>query len=219
MSCELCRQPAGERLAETDSLWVILVDEPGYPGFCRVVWKAHVKEMSDLSAAQRHELMDWVHLAEAALRQVMNPDKVNLASLGNVVPHLHWHVIPRFADDPHFPSPIWAAARRDGADHGRAGLGDALRQALQARLARHGQPRWLDYKVEVHTVPAGLAGDDASCYRFFVDSGLLWPVDHIDEHGAVWLALQRGAHGVETLRLETGSYRRVPCDTPYPIHC
>jgi diadenosine tetraphosphate (Ap4A) HIT family hydrolase len=43
----------------------------------------------------------------------MQPDKINLASLGNVVPHLHWHVIPRFVDDPHFPNPVWGVKVRE----------------------------------------------------------------------------------------------------------
>jgi diadenosine tetraphosphate (Ap4A) HIT family hydrolase len=57
-------------------------------------------------------LMDVVFATERALRRIMQPDKINLASLGNVVPHLHWHVIPRWRDDSHFPAPIWAAATR-----------------------------------------------------------------------------------------------------------
>jgi diadenosine tetraphosphate (Ap4A) HIT family hydrolase len=51
------------------------------------------------------------------LRRLLQPTKVNLASLGNQVPHLHWHVIPRFADDAHFPDPVWAPRRRAGAAH------------------------------------------------------------------------------------------------------
>ena len=49
------------------------------------------------------------------MRRVLRPAKINLASLGNVVPHLHWHVIARFADDACFPAPIWAPARREAA--------------------------------------------------------------------------------------------------------
>jgi diadenosine tetraphosphate (Ap4A) HIT family hydrolase len=81
---------------------VVLADEPDYPGFLRVVLNAHVREMTDLPAADQQALMQVVFGAEAALRDVLAPDKINLASLGNVVPHLHWHVIPRFGDDPHF---------------------------------------------------------------------------------------------------------------------
>ncbi|AXE30232.1 HIT family protein [Chromobacterium phragmitis] len=131
MQCELCRQPAGDLLYQDDKLWMVLVDEPGYPGFCRVVWKSHVKEMTDLSAADRQHLMDWVWRAEAAIRQTMRPAKINLASLGNVVPHLHWHVIPRFEDDAHFPSPIWAAPRREAPARGGPDLAGRLRQALR----------------------------------------------------------------------------------------
>ena len=68
--------------------------------------------MTDLAADDRRHLMDVVLATEHALRELMRPDKVNLASLGNVVPHLHWHVIPRFADDPHFPNPVWGVKQR-----------------------------------------------------------------------------------------------------------
>jgi diadenosine tetraphosphate (Ap4A) HIT family hydrolase len=110
--CELCTTDGGEILLRHDKLRVVLLQEPGYPGFCRVVWNAHVREMTDLGRADRELLMDWVFQVEAAIRGVMRPDKINLASLGNQTPHLHWHVIPRFAGDRHFPKPIWAEAAR-----------------------------------------------------------------------------------------------------------
>jgi len=132
MSCPLCTLPAGELLYEDALLWVLLVEEAGYPGFCRVIWKQHVREMSDLPPAEARHLFDWVLRTESALRQIMQPTKINLASLGNVVPHLHWHVIPRFEDDAHFPSPIWANAQRAGADHALPDLAVRLRQQLAA---------------------------------------------------------------------------------------
>lgn len=128
--CELCDSPAGELLHENDALRVILVDEPGYPGFCRVIWRNHVKEMTDLSREDAALLFDWVLRTERALRKVMSPDKINLATLGNMVPHLHWHVIPRFADDPHFPAPIWAEARRSPTEKTFPDLARRLRDAL-----------------------------------------------------------------------------------------
>jgi diadenosine tetraphosphate (Ap4A) HIT family hydrolase len=91
---------------------VIYVEEPGYPGFCRVVWQSHVKEMTDLSDDDRSHLMEVVFAVEAVLREQLAPEKMNLATLGNATPHLHWHVIPRYADDPHFPLPVWAKAHR-----------------------------------------------------------------------------------------------------------
>lgn len=112
MTCPLCDTPGGKTLWQDSICRVILADEPDYPGFLRVILNTHVKEMTDLPAADQQALMRVVLAAEAALREVMAPDKVNLASLGNVVPHLHWHVIPRFADDPHFPNPVWGERQR-----------------------------------------------------------------------------------------------------------
>lgn len=110
--CELCEIDGGEILFQTDDYRVVLVDDPAYPGFCRVIWQKHVKEMTMLSPAQRNVLMDGVWRVEAALLETMQPAKVNLASLGNMTQHLHWHLIPRFNDDAHFPNPIWGEAKR-----------------------------------------------------------------------------------------------------------
>jgi diadenosine tetraphosphate (Ap4A) HIT family hydrolase len=131
MNCELCRADGETILFHDEKLRVILVDEPGYPGFCRVIWHAHVKEMTDLPAADRQHLFDWVLRTEQALRTVLQPDKINLATLGNMVPHLHWHVIPRFTDDPHFPAPIWAAPQRESQREAPARLAERLRHVLQ----------------------------------------------------------------------------------------
>jgi diadenosine tetraphosphate (Ap4A) HIT family hydrolase len=111
-ACELCELAAAP-VYRDDKLSVIVVDDPNYPGFCRVIWNDHVREMSDLSTGDRLLLNDAVWRLETAVREVMGPDKINVASLGNVVPHLHWHVIPRYVDDVHFPNPIWGAALRE----------------------------------------------------------------------------------------------------------
>src|SRR5688572_4669202 len=112
MPCELCERTGGELLWQGERCRVIYVEEPGYPGFCRVVWESHVKEMTDLSEDDRSHFMEVVFAVEAVLREQLAPEKINLASLGNATPHLHWHVIPRYADDPHFPLPVWAKAHR-----------------------------------------------------------------------------------------------------------
>jgi len=134
--CELCREDGGEVIHRNDRLRVVLVDDADYPGFCRVIWNAHVAEMSDLPPADRAILMRAVCQVESALREVLQPEKINLASLGNMVPHLHWHVIPRFADDAHFPHPIWAQAVRQTAVEVLAAR-RALLPALRAAIARH----------------------------------------------------------------------------------
>jgi diadenosine tetraphosphate (Ap4A) HIT family hydrolase len=66
---------------------------------------------------------------------VLQPDKINLASLGNVVPHLHWHVIPRFADDPHFPNPVWGQRLRDHPHAAPPELAARLAAALNRQFA------------------------------------------------------------------------------------
>ncbi len=112
MTCDLCNSDGGEVLWRSPSLRVVRVKDDDYPAFCRVIWQAHIKEMTDLSTPQQTQVMQTVFAVEAALRETIKPDKINLASLGNMTPHIHWHVIPRFTDDRHFPQPVWAAAAR-----------------------------------------------------------------------------------------------------------
>jgi diadenosine tetraphosphate (Ap4A) HIT family hydrolase len=110
--CELCGSDGGEVVVRIGPLRIVLVDDSAYPGFCRVIWDAHIVELTDLAPAQRSVCMQAVCQTEAIVREVMAPHKINLASLGNMTPHLHWHVIPRFLDDAHFPAPVWAAVVR-----------------------------------------------------------------------------------------------------------
>ena len=113
-SCPLCLATEEPCLWRADRCRVVSAADPDYPGFCRVIWNRHVREMTDLAQADRAHFLEVVLALEQALRELLRPDKVNLASLGNQVPHLHWHVIPRFAEDAHFPDPVWAARRRAG---------------------------------------------------------------------------------------------------------
>ena len=133
-SCELCDSAGGEPLWQDELCRVVLVDDRDYPGFCRVILNRHVREMTDLDHETRQRLMRVVFAAERALRQVLQPEKINLASLGNMTPHLHWHVIPRFAADKHFPGSVWSEARRPGAARpaDREALRSVLRMELQA---------------------------------------------------------------------------------------
>ncbi len=131
-ACPLC-QAQNETLLWKDSRCrVILVADTDYPAFCRVVWNKHVKEMTDLTKSQCAHFMNAVYGVEQVLRELLRPHKINLASLGNGVPHLHWHVIPRFEDDAHFPGAVWAPRKRPGKPH--AVDRDQLVQALYVRL-------------------------------------------------------------------------------------
>ncbi len=110
--CALCDTDGGLLIYKSSQLRVIQAIEPGYPGFYRVVWNAHVPEFSDLSADERNACMNTVVAVEQLLREQLKPTKINLAALGNAVPHLHWHVIARFEWDSHFPGSVWAAPMR-----------------------------------------------------------------------------------------------------------
>ena len=134
-TCELCSNPGGSVLWESSACRVIRVDDPYYPGFCRVIWNAHCLEMSDLEPEQRQYLMAVVFAVEKAIRCLFAPDKINLASFGNMVPHLHWHVIPRWADDRHFPEPVWGAIHREGLAIRPRVTDDLLAQAVASELA------------------------------------------------------------------------------------
>ncbi|HET9651379.1 MAG TPA: HIT family protein, partial [Usitatibacter sp.] len=83
----------------------------------------------------RERLMDVVFAVEEAVREAMEPDKMNLASLGNMVPHVHWHVIPRFRDDAHFPTPVWGPPQRQAAvPPARAQRAEGIPALLLGRL-------------------------------------------------------------------------------------
>ncbi len=135
-ACPLCHPETENVLWRDARCRIILVNDPDYAGFCRVIWQEHVKEMTDLAEPERAHLMSVVFAAEQTLRDLLHPDKINLASLGNQAPHLHWHVIPRFIDDAHFPDPVWVARRRavraEAMD--RTTLGARLTQLLSEKL-------------------------------------------------------------------------------------
>ncbi len=112
MNCILCHPTNENVLWKNKQMRVIHVDDPIYPGYFRVIWNTHVAEMSDLSDQDREMLQKVLLTVEKVLRQQMRPDKINLAQFGNMVPHLHWHIIARYRDDAHFPESIWGQQQR-----------------------------------------------------------------------------------------------------------
>jgi diadenosine tetraphosphate (Ap4A) HIT family hydrolase len=141
-ACPLCDADGGALVWRSGRVRVVLPDEPMWPGFTRVVLADHVAEMTDLDEARRDELSSLLWRVERVMRDVLTPEKVNLASLGNMVPHLHWHLVPRWRDDANFPAAPWAPI--DAAGTVRAAslaarlaprlpaYRDALRRALDA---------------------------------------------------------------------------------------
>lgn len=142
--CALCAQDGGSLVWRSDKLRVVQVEEDGFPGTYRVIWNAHVAEFSELSAEERAECMDAVVCVERALIEHLEPTKVNLAALGNQVPHLHWHVIARFEWDTHFPNPVWGEAQRPREHDKEAALRehlDAVNAQIRDYLAKGEAPQ------------------------------------------------------------------------------
>lgn len=110
--CDLCAGVGGVGVWQDLHWRVIRVADTGFPAFYRVVHQRHVAEFTDLDADVRRRCMELVAAVERVLRDALAPSKINLASLGNQTPHLHWHVIARFDWDSHFPQPVWGAAQR-----------------------------------------------------------------------------------------------------------
>lgn len=108
-SCLFCQSPLAGELVRTPRWVIVDAQDALFPGFTRVIWVEHVREMTDLTSEERRDLMGVVFEVERIMRDVLRPHKINLASLGNQTPHLHWHLIPRFTDDAAFPSPVWVA--------------------------------------------------------------------------------------------------------------
>lgn len=131
--CVLCEGAGGRLVFEGAKLRVIHAEEAGFPAFYRVIWRDHAAEFSDLDAADRVLCMEAVAVVEQCMRERLKPAKMNIAALGNMVPHLHWHVIARFADDSHFPGSVWAPVQRERNAAREAETASQL-QALEAAM-------------------------------------------------------------------------------------
>lgn len=109
-ACPLCALQPEQLLWSGAEIQVLAVTDSAFPGYTRVIWQEHVTEMTDLSNAQREQIMAAVYVVEQSQRSQLGTDKINLAQFGNQVPHLHWHIIPRWRDDPFFPDSTWSPA-------------------------------------------------------------------------------------------------------------
>lgn len=115
-NCPLC-SPTGENvLLKNDLFRVIQVNDADYPGYFRVIANDHVKEMSELSPEAQMRIISALSKIEKIVLESMRPTKVNWDQLGNMVPHLHWHLIARYEDDATFPDSIWSLRRRQTAE-------------------------------------------------------------------------------------------------------
>lgn len=107
-TCKLCQTSSYPLIWQDKNFRVVLINDQSYPGYCRVESINHVKEMTDMDPSDRAKCMSIVFDVEKIIRSFLKPDKINLSSLGNITPHTHWHIIPRYTNDSHFPQSIWS---------------------------------------------------------------------------------------------------------------
>ena len=89
-----------------------LAREQSYMGTCSLVYdRRHVVRIDQLTADEWSELAQDIRKAEVGIFRALKPDHVNVESLGNTVPHLHWHIIPRYRHDGRWGNPIWTTLR------------------------------------------------------------------------------------------------------------
>jgi diadenosine tetraphosphate (Ap4A) HIT family hydrolase len=72
------------------------------------------KELSEAPKEVREEIFRVLDIIEREMLSFFSPIKINIASFGNYVPHLHLHIMARFEDDSYFPEPMWGKRQREG---------------------------------------------------------------------------------------------------------
>jgi len=96
------------RIIELPHSYVILNRDQYFPGYTLLLTKGHATELFHLDRTVRSALMEELSAVAQALYAVFAPAKINYELLGNMVPHIHWHIVPRFSTEPLWPRPIWA---------------------------------------------------------------------------------------------------------------
>jgi diadenosine tetraphosphate (Ap4A) HIT family hydrolase len=152
-TCPFCEKLAGLDRLPAEIVWrfphsvALLGTWQYYHGYCVLVARTHATELSALPDDERRAYLDEMCLLARAIETCYHPHKLNYELLGNQVPHLHWHLFPRSADDPARLSPVWLAldrAERDAdlrrqLETGRADRA-ATAAALRGTLHRLGAP-------------------------------------------------------------------------------
>ena len=113
-TCPMCRRwddDSDLRVAELEHSFVVLNRDQFFPGYTLLFTKQHVTELFHLDRVVRSGLMEEVSRAAGALFTLFRPDKINYELLGNMVPHIHWHLVPRYSREPLWPRPIWSSCR------------------------------------------------------------------------------------------------------------
>jgi diadenosine tetraphosphate (Ap4A) HIT family hydrolase len=137
VDCPACRgdwPPANAFIVDCGPAKAYLHTDQFFPGWTLVVLNRHATELWQLTRDERHALIDGVADVAEALAVVYEATKLNYELLGNELPHIHWHLVPRRADDPAPRRPVWThphETRSLSPAEQRARIG-----AIRARLSR-----------------------------------------------------------------------------------
>jgi diadenosine tetraphosphate (Ap4A) HIT family hydrolase len=145
-TCPFCRKlaefealPAGEILWRFPHSVAFLGQWQFYEGYAVLISRRHATELSQLKDEERRGFLEEMCLLASAIEAAYSPHKLNYELLGNVVPHLHWHIFPRMKTDPDHLKPVWLAldaAERDSAMKERM-QGNVDRSSITEKLRRH----------------------------------------------------------------------------------
>ncbi|MDO5530419.1 HIT family protein [Sutterella sp.] len=137
-NCPLCAEKPEGEFWRGRRFYAIDAGSDDFPAFIRIVDREHSPEMTALTAQKRAELRALLDAAEEEMIAALHPDKMNWAQFGNMVPHVHWHLIARWRDDGFFPECPWGPRQRTVAPEitaERRALAKALLPKLAARLS------------------------------------------------------------------------------------
>ncbi len=122
-NCQFCKAVANPEAAWGESLiwqfphsFAILGPWQYFAGYCMLISRKHASELSQLGPNRAAFLQEMSWLAEA-IENSFHPHKLNYELLGNVVPHLHWHLFPRSATDPNRLRPVWFELEKADTDN------------------------------------------------------------------------------------------------------
>ena len=110
-TCLMCHRWDSDsdlRIIELPHSYVLLNRDQFFPGYILLFTKEHVTELFHLDRDVRTSLMEEISSVAQVLYTIFTPAKINYELLGNMVPHIHWHIVPRFTSEPLWPRPIWA---------------------------------------------------------------------------------------------------------------
>ncbi|MDP3763640.1 MAG: HIT family protein [bacterium] len=123
-------------MKELETGFVVLGDYQFFKGYTLFLCRKHVFELHDLEAEFRKKFLYEMSLVTGAVFKAFQPNKLNYELLGNTEPHVHWHIFPRYHDDPAPHEPVWVIEKEIRYDE-KTKPANAELKAYKEQLLRH----------------------------------------------------------------------------------